>query len=102
MNKNLFLKTAPVHSTLLFSKINLRIIASAILFLGIFNVNGQNTSTVNLLKGFDEATVLKEFRQKEGSEIKYPTAYAGFLYFKKQEFIGKNRYFVVQNITFFA
>ena len=89
MNKNLFIKTAPGNSTLLFSKINLRILASAILFLEIFNVNGQNSSPVDLLKGFDETAVLKEFRQKEGSEIKYPTAYAGFLYFKKQEFIGK-------------
>ncbi|MCE9540780.1 MAG: hypothetical protein K8R85_16400, partial [Bacteroidetes bacterium] len=89
MSKNLFIKTVRVHSTLLFSKINLRILLSTILFLEILNVTGQNTSTVNPLKGFDEATVLKEFRLKEGSEIKYPTAYAGFLYFKKQEFIGK-------------
>lgn len=89
MNKNLFIKTAPGNSTLLFSKINLRILASVILFLEIVNVNGQNTSTVNPLKGFDEAAVLKEFRKREGSEIKYPAAYAGFLNFKKQEFIGK-------------
>ncbi len=44
-----------------------------------------------LLQGFDEAKVLDEFRQKEGSEDKYPAAYSRFLEFKKQEYIGKKQ-----------
>lgn len=71
------------------SKIYFSIWASILLFFGIVNLNAQNDTTSNSLKGFDEKSVLKEFRKKEGSELKLPEAYAAFLYFKKAEFVGK-------------
>lgn len=55
----------------------------------LYNLKAQTTNTTDLLKGFDESKILHEFRQKEGSEIKYANAYSRFLEFKKQEFIGK-------------
>ncbi len=56
---------------------------------GALVLKGQNTSYNNLLEKFDEAKTLEEFRQKEGSELKYPHTYARFLEYKKQEFISK-------------
>lgn len=93
MSKNLFIKTSSVNLTLVFSKINFGIL-TLILFFAPFlwkdaELKSQTDSSAFLLKGFDENSVLKEFRQKEGSELIHPKAYAGFLYFKKQEFVGK-------------
>ncbi len=72
----------------------LSILLTILLLLASFHNKGQgiafqDTSNKNSLIGFDEKLVLKEFRLKEGSEIKYPSAYASFLFYKKQEFIGK-------------
>ena len=70
----------------------LSILLTILLLLASFHNKGQgiafqDTSNKNSLIGFDEKPVLKEFRLKEGSEIKYPSAYASFLFYKKQYFI---------------
>jgi hypothetical protein len=81
MSKNL-------HSTHLRTSLNKSIVCFAILLCGMFTTIAQTTTTKEL-QGFDERKVLDEFRKKEGSEIKYAKAYANFLEYKKQEFIGK-------------
>lgn len=88
MEKKLPIKTSSQRLSINFSKKNCTILI--VLFLvGTFGLKSQNALHKNLLEGFDEAKVLEEFRQKEGSELKYPHTYARFLEYKKQEFIGK-------------
>lgn len=89
MSNNLFKKIVSVTSSSLFSKINSGVLTSALFIFGMLNLHAQINTSDSSLQGFDESVVLKEFRQKEGSELKYPKAYAGFLSFKKQEFSGK-------------
>ena len=95
MNKKIFVKIFSDKSIMLFSKIRLSILYLILFFstafLNISRLMSQNDTNKYFLKGFDENKVLKEFRKKEGSEIKYASAYAGFLYYKKQEFIGKKK-----------
>jgi len=89
MNKKLPVNSSKIISGHLLSKIELFFFCSITFFLGGIDLQGQNNNPGNPLQGFDKNKVLKEFRKKEGSELKQPKAYAGFLYFKEQEFIGK-------------
>ncbi|MGB3948973.1 MAG: PKD domain-containing protein, partial [Bacteroidia bacterium] len=71
------------------SKKALYIIYLIILVIEVNQINLHAQTKQNQLDGFNEDAVLQEFRIREGSELKYPTAYQHFLDFKKQEFIGK-------------
>ncbi len=93
MNKNLsIIKSTVVHAPM-FSTINFWILTLILFFTPLLwkgsSLSSQTDKRSGSLKGFDENSVLKEFRQKEGSELKQANSYAAFLNYKKAEFIGK-------------
>jgi gliding motility-associated-like protein len=75
------------------------ILSLFLLLIGFNQAHLLAQSQQNTLEGFNEATVLQEFRTREGSELKYPTAYQHFLDFKKQEFIGKKNTGIPKTLT---
>lgn len=87
MEKNL-LQKAFLFNKLQFPLQNMGTLILLFLFWGSMGLKGQNTEQ---LEGFDESAVLKEFRKREGSELKYPDTYSRFLDFKKQEFINSKK-----------
>ena len=88
MIKKLLITTLLNSVTTCFTTTKNNVTCLLLLLLVANNIYSQSLPETDPLYGFDEAAVLQEFRQREGSEIQHPEIYQQFLDFKKQEYIG--------------